>query len=740
MRKLAIFALSFTAAVAAMIWLPSPLCLVAPTAALLAFAASFFLKKRRVVRILALGLAFGFFYMAGYSALIVRPAEALCGENVSCEVCVESFPEADSGRVRVDARMEGHSALLTLYGDSWENLRPGDVLQGEFRICAPEDDSYGRYLRASGYALNLYAAGELRVLESADLSLRHAPACCANALGETLDKIFPEDVAPFLRAFLLGDRTKISDETTAALRDSGVVHIISVSGAHVSMLSALVLWLCLRRRRVAAVVSVAVCLFFTALVGFPPSAVRATLMITVTLLAPIFGREQDLPTTVCFALFVQLLCNPYALASLSLQLSYAAVAGIAAYAQPIYRRMTARVPNHPKTRASRLLFRGFRAAAAALSLTLSANVFTGAICALNFRSFSLISPLTNLLTMPLFSLAFPFGVLTLLCGLVFPTLARFFGQGVAIFIRLALAIAEKLSQLSFAALPLSEPAFALWLLLAYVLLLAFFVFKKRVRLVRLFSCIALMLCICLAGVRIGQKDILFTAFDVGQGQCVLFEADDVRVMVDCGGDTDGRTLARSLRLRGKGRIDALILTHFDTDHANAVCDFLSLADVRRIYVPELQSETALCDEIFACAQARGVQIVTVTQDLTLDFGTGRVQIFAPMGKATRNNGLAALLTQGEFDILVTGDLPQTQERLLLKSHKLPDIELLVVGHHGAENSTCAELLRALRPEIAVISVGENAYGHPTQAVLDRLQAADVQILRTDELGEIRIRR
>lgn len=740
MRRLAIFALSFTAAVAALLWLPSPLCLVAPMVALLAFVASFFLKKRRAVRIFALGLAFGFFYTVGYSAAIYRPAETLCNEKTFCEVCVEEFPDADSGRVRVAASIDGHRALLTLYGDAWETLRPGDCLQGDFRIRAPEDDSYGRYLRAGGYTLNLYAAGELQRLQAQSISLRHIPAYCANALGETLNQIFPEDVAPFLRAFLLGDRARISDETTAALRDSGVVHIISVSGAHVSMLAALVLWLCLRRRRVAAVVSVAVCFFFTALVGFPPSAVRAALMLTVTLLAPIFGREQDLPTTVSFALLVQLLCNPYALASLSLQLSYAAVAGIAAYAQPIYRRMTARVPNHPKTRPSRLLCRIFRAAAAALSLTLSANVFTGAICALNFRSVSLISPLTNLLTMPLFSLAFPFGVLTLLCGLGFPSVARFFGQGVAILIRLALAIAEKLSNLSFAALPLSEPAFALWLLFAYVLLLTFFVLKKRVRLMRLCSFIALMLCICLAGVRIGQKDILFTAFDVGQGQCVLFEADGVRVMVDCGGDTDGRTLARTLRLRGKGRIDALILTHFDTDHANAVCDFLSLADVRRLYIPDLRGETSLCDEICASAQKRGVQIVTVTQDLTLDFGSGRVQIFAPLGKATRNNGLAALLTQGEFDILVTGDLPQTQERLLLKTHMLPDIELLVAGHHGAENSTCAELLQALRPEIAVICVGENSYGHPTQATLERLQAAGVQILRTDELGEIRIRR
>lgn len=739
MRKLAIFTLSFTAAVAAILWLPSPLWLVVPCCAALLFAVPFASGRRLASRIAAFGLVFGFLWTFAFDVVVFRPAEALTGNEEEATLRICAYPETTDTGVRIKAQLGRYRTLLYLYGDSWDALSPGDTLSGTFRVRAPGDDSFGRYLLSEGYALVAYPRGTPTIC-AADLSaLRDLPAHCAHFLAQKLDAVFPQDVAPFLHALLLGDRTEISEEMNNALIDSGVVHIISVSGAHVSMLASLVLWLCFRRRRIAAVITIVVCAFFTAVVGFPPSAVRALFMLTVSCLAPIFHREQDAPTTICFALLVQLLWNPFALASVSLQLSYAAVTGIAAYARPLYLRMTARLPKAVKRAYLRPLCALYRSAALTLSVTLSANVFTCAISALNFQSVSLISPVTNLLTMPLFSLAFPLGICALLLGLFVPAAARILGHAVALPIRLALHFTQALSNVSLAAIPMKEPVFALWLLCSYLLLLAFFVFGRR-NLLRFASCVALMLCICIAAVRFGQKDILFTAFDVGQGQCLLCESDGVRVMIDCGGDTDGRELARSLLARGKGRIDALILTHFDEDHCGAVQSLLSLADVQCIFVPTPSGDGTQQDEILSAAQARGVRVVTVSEDLTLYFGDGRVQIFAPLGSAARNNGLAVLFTQEEFDILVTGDLPQVQERLLLSTHLLPDIELLVAGHHGAKTSTCAELLSALRPEIAIISVGDNSYGHPTPEVLERLKEADVQVLRTDELGEIRIRR
>ena len=116
-------------------------------------------------------------------------------------------------------------------------------------------------------------------------------------------------------------------------------------------------------------------------------------------------------------------------------------------------------------------------------------------------------------------------------------------------------------------------------------------------------------------------------------------------------------------------------------------------------------------------------------------------LYPPLGRETENErGLMVRVSQGNFDTLITGDAPAALERQLIESFDLPDIECLVVGHHGSATSTCDQLLDALTPETAVISVGENnTYGHPTQAVLERLEERGIDILRTDLSGTITVR-
>ena len=144
---------------------------------------------------------------------------------------------------------------------------------------------------------------------------------------------------------------------------------------------------------------------------------------------------------------------------------------------------------------------------------------------------------------------------------------------------------------------------------------------------------------------------------------------------------------------------------------------------------------------FLRAERCGTEIVFVTEDLTLDFSGGSLRLFAPVLPGSRNCGLAALMSAGEYDILIPGDMPATAERVLADTHSLPQVEVLVVGHHGAASSTAPELLQAVSPEIAVISVGaDNSYGHPAQAVLDRLTEAGAAVYRTDQAGDITITR
>ena len=215
------------------------------------------------------------------------------------------------------------------------------------------------------------------------------------------------------------------------------------------------------------------------------------------------------------------------------------------------------------------------------------------------------------------------------------------------------------------------------------------------------------------------------------------------VVVDCGGsyaDDAGEQLARRLLMQGKTQIDFLVLTHFDEDHVGGVPQLLSRMEVGTILAPDQTDDGGNRERILTAAEEAGVAVRFVRQDVTVEFPTGRLEIFAPVRESGDNDGISALMSVEEYDILITGDMDARSEQLLAVRHGLHDIEVLVAGHHGSRYSTGSALLQTVTPEIVVISVGENSYGHPAPEVLARIEASGALALRTDEVGTIVIER
>ena len=136
----------------------------------------------------------------------------------------------------------------------------------------------------------------------------------------------------------------------------------------------------------------------------------------------------------------------------------------------------------------------------------------------------------------------------------------------------------------------------------------------------------------------------------------------------------------------------------------------------------------------------GVAVDYVQQTESIPLGGGELTLYPPMTAGdTNEEGLAVLGTWGEFDVLITGDMSSATERRLLERYELPDTEVLVVGHHGSKNSTSEDLLRAVMPEVGIISVGENNYGHPTYEAMERMAFYGMTLYRTDLQGNVLIR-
>ena len=199
------------------------------------------------------------------------------------------------------------------------------------------------------------------------------------------------------------------------------------------------------------------------------------------------------------------------------------------------------------------------------------------------------------------------------------------------------------------------------------------------------------------------------------------------------------TAVRALWSNGFYRLDGIILTHYDKDHVNGVEPFLIQMPAAKLYLPNNTDNDASYQQIVD--NFRG-EVQSVEENTVIPCGNGVITIFPAYPGATGNESSMCILFQAaDCDILITGDRNKQGELQLLEQTNLPDLEALIVGHHGAKSSTSLELLRATMPEIAVISVGkDNYYGHPEEDTLGRLALFGCRILRTDLDGTIIIRR
>ena len=227
-----------------------------------------------------------------------------------------------------------------------------------------------------------------------------------------------------------------------------------------------------------------------------------------------------------------------------------------------------------------------------------------------------------------------------------------------------------------------------------------------------------------------------TVLDVGQGQCILLQSKGKTYMVDCGGSSDKKaanTAVAQLHSQGIWKLDGIILTHYDEDHAGGLSYLLTRIGAEVVYLPNADT----CPlELPAGQTTEKVEDVT-----TFPCGKGTITLIPGQKGAVDNETSTCILYQvEECDILITGDRAAAGEAYLLEQYDIPQVEVLVAGHHGADESTEMALLRRTKPKIVAISVGENNhYGHPGEKTLLRLRAWGCRILRTDLHGTILIR-
>ena len=750
MRKLVLFCAGFTAGC---IWL----CMVRPGAWAVPAAAAagcaalllFFARRRaaRAALLCVLGLLAGLLWTTGYDALVLRPLDRLPeGKQTLTLRVLEQAERTQYGwRAAVLVPVGGREFEGALYwkDDPGAVPQPGDTLTCTASVHRP-DGQDELYIRARGTMLTL-RADRVSLTPCAKPSVRFFAARLSARMQALIAEIFPVDAQGLLTALLTGVRTGLREGDTASLQQAGVYHAVAISGMHVSIL----VWMlsgAIRSRRVKLFVCVPVLVIFILMTGASPSTVRAGLMQVLLMLAPLVKREYDPPTALAAALLMILMQDPWSIASAGLQLSFCAVAGLVLFygctrraleGTKIAKRLAA------SGRAGRAAVRVISASAAC---TLSTQALTLPLAAYYFGICPLIAPLTNLLVLWAVTVLFAGGIIVCLIGAVWLPAARLGGSVLAVLARYVLGTARILSRPAYAAVLTDDPY---WLTFSVFLWLSLLGLLCVPALRRWYAAAALggafMLCAGLSFASVYAPAFAFSALDAGQGECLIFRSGDYCAVVDCGGDRRGPAIgqyaARTLLQSGTRRVDALVLTHYDRDHTDGAAELMREVRVQTLYLPDLPDEDAEKAALCAAAEETGTQVAWVRGDETLDFSGGSVQLFLPCGgESAGNNGICVLASAGEYDILMIGDLNHHGAQDWLLAGTMPQAELLVAGHHGAENSTGFALLAHVQPEAVIISVGRNnTYGHPAARTLRRIRLLGAHILRTDEGGTITVR-
>lgn len=454
---------------------------------------------------------------------------------------------------------------------------------------------------------------------------------------------------------------------------------------------------------------------YAALVGFTPSICRAVFMQELLLLAPVLERETDGVTSLSLALAMILLQNPIAIADVGLQLSFSSMLGILL----LMPMLSERSGN----------WRWLDGVKRSLLLSLSANAFTMPLVLYYFDCASLLGLLSNLLLLWMLPILLPLALLTGATGwtAMVPLLDKLSG--------LMIWAVHKLAEFPWAVFTAQHGQFVLWLIVCYLLGAAALLCrwrKARVLTAISLGTAALALCFWSVGAYYDSGALTCAMLDVGQGQCLLLTTREKTVVVDCGSRNEDSwaALDSELCLAGREVVDLLILTHYDSDHINGATELLKNRQVGKLILP-VPTEEELPDSKFLLSLAKGqgsdVLYLWETTDFTLDSAVFRVFVTY----SEEENGLAVLASAGEEDLLIMGDADLAGEEKLVREEALPDIEVLAAGHHGSAGSTGVLLLDETRPELVLISVGENSYGHPTEEMLERCRRYGAQVLRTD---------
>ncbi|MEH7236091.1 DNA internalization-related competence protein ComEC/Rec2 [Bacillus sp. JJ1562] len=561
---------------------------------------------------------------------------------------------------------------------------------------------------------------------------------------QQIDSHFDGSTAGIIQALIYGERTNIANDIETSYQSLGLIHLLAISGLHVSLLTGMFYFLCIRfgvTRESTSILLLSLLPVYIIIAGGSPSVIRSVLMCMLLFATILWWKKASMLDVISFVFIFMIAFNPYVLLNIGFQLSFMVSASLILSSKAIFK--------HYSNAFSSLFAVSFLSQIASLPILL-----------FHFFEFSLLSLPLNMLYVPLYSvIILPFALFTLFLLGIFEPIGQIFAAILSWMMELLNQATVWVSQFSFSVLTLGKPGPVLMIL--YCVTIFYFLIcweKKKVLLQRaLLAPIGVLMLHVILPYLNPYGEV--TMIDVGQGDSIYIELPFRKgvYLIDTGGTiqfeqeqwrerrkefSTADIIIPFLKSKGVRSLDKLILTHGDQDHIGGAKDLIEKIKIKEIILGKSKQDTIQEAELKKIAVKKGIRINLVERGQNWKEGENTFFILAPKGNEIEenNNSIVIYTKLGGLNWLFTGDIEKDVELELSKSYKNLQADVLKVGHHGSKTSSTKAFIQFINPKIALIPVGvNNRFNHPHPDVINLFNEEEIKVYRTDKDGAIQYR-
>lgn len=559
-----------------------------------------------------------------------------------------------------------------------------------------------------------------------------------------LTEICFEEDAHIMKAMLLGEKSGLDEDTKLLYQLNGVIHILSISGLHISIIG-MGLYKLLHKLRCPNLLNVIISIVFMycygVMTGMSISAIRAIVMFAFHIAAGVFGRTYDMLTAMTIVGISLLFGQPFYLYHSGFLFSFGAILAIGVFLPAVEKNLLS------DSKLEKVM-----------STSLSVSIVTFPVYLCFYYEYPLYSVLLNIVIISGTTLIVTNGLISIAAAMFYLPLGKYTTFPARLIFRFYELCCNMVLRLPGSRSILGKPEN--WQIVFFILILVFAALcGRKCTKLQFWQCILLaLLCITM---RFGSG-LVITVLDVGQGDGIFISDENNNSYFIDGGsssksDVGTYQILPFLKAQATDTLTALFITHMDSDHYNGIAAIIEDMSqggitIENLIMPDI-SEKSRSDayyELVELAESTGIRVLYIHKGEILQHGKLKLTCLHPTadgeGEDTNAASTVLYLEYEAFSALFTGDLEGDGEVSVTETLKSDDmglgkngITLLKVAHHGSRNSTSYAFLETISPGIALISAGKNnSYGHPHAETLERLENAGCRIYRTDEIGAVTV--